>query len=188
MRALWLTHLTVLALLARNMEPAACRAAKGLFRAFLRRRRLLGWRRIGFLLQILGRLLLRGLQILNDLLQGSKARLQRFNLAVGGIKFLLMVPSQLRNRLLQEVDVALQAARAALHRLFDRADLDAGNILRMHRVREWKKRKPRRNAKSDSVGDGNLHSIILSDIADHGKLRGADRGLRAYHIETSIAR
>ena len=41
-----------------------------------------------------------------------------------------MVEVELRDRLLQEVDIALQAARAPLPGLLDRADLDAGNILR----------------------------------------------------------
>ena len=41
-----------------------------------------------------------------------------------------MVGGELRDRLLQEIDIALQATGAPLHGLFDGADFDAGNILR----------------------------------------------------------
>jgi hypothetical protein len=43
-----------------------------------------------------------------------------------------MVGVELVDRLLQEVDIALQARGAPLHGLFDGADLDAGNVLRVN--------------------------------------------------------
>ena len=45
---------------------------------------------------------------------------------------LLVIEVELRDRLLEEIDVALEAARTPLHGLFDRAYLDAGHVLRAH--------------------------------------------------------
>src|SRR5260370_16429526 len=73
------------------------------------RRAILGRRRIGFLLLILGRFLLCRLQVVNDLLQGGDGTFQTLDLPVGGIQLLLMVKPKLRDRLLQEIDVALPA-------------------------------------------------------------------------------
>src|SRR5436190_15321981 len=94
-------------------------------RTFLCRRR-----RRGFPALILGRFLLRYLQFVDDLLQGRDRAFHRFELPVGRVEFLLMVGGEFGNRLLQEIDVALQAASAPLHGLFDRAYFDAGSILR----------------------------------------------------------
>jgi hypothetical protein len=74
---------------------------------------------------------LRRLQILNDLLQGREAGSQAFDLPVPGVEFLLMLQVKLDDRLLEKLDIALQATGAPLHRFFDGADFDAGNILRM---------------------------------------------------------
>ena len=65
-----------------------------------------------------------------DLLQPRDRRLQRLDLPVRGIELLLMIARQLGDRLLQEIDIALQAGGAAFHGLLDRADFDAGNVLR----------------------------------------------------------
>ena len=56
--------------------------------------------------------------------------LQALDLTVGGVQLLLMVGGEFGDRLLQEIDIALQAAGAPLHGLFDGADFDAGNVLR----------------------------------------------------------
>ena len=53
-----------------------------------------------------------------------------FSGMVAAPKALLMVGGEFGNRLLQKVDVALQAASAPLHGLFDRAYFDAGDVLR----------------------------------------------------------
>ena len=66
------------------------------------------------------------------LLQANDRALQRLDLPVGGVDLLLMIRRQLGDRLLQEVDIALQAGGAPLHGLFDGADFDAGNVLRMN--------------------------------------------------------
>jgi hypothetical protein len=42
-----------------------------------------------------------------------------------------MIRGQLRNRLLQKIDIALQATGPPFHGLFDRAYFDTGNILRV---------------------------------------------------------
>src|SRR6478609_370080 len=55
-----------------------------------------------------------------------------------------MVRRQLVDRLLQEVDIALQAGGAPLHRLFDGADLDAGNVLRMNGRRPCRRQQRKR--------------------------------------------
>src|SRR5260370_35139132 len=95
----------------RSWSSTACRdggsaSTAALFRTILRgRRRLLCRRRINFLLQILGHLLLRGLQIVDDLLQRDEARFHALDLPVGGAAFLLMVHGELRNLLLQEDDI-----------------------------------------------------------------------------------
>ncbi|MBJ7407630.1 MAG: hypothetical protein JHD07_31795, partial [Bradyrhizobium sp.] len=75
---------------------------------------------------------LRGLEISKRLLQAGEIRFQRVDLAIGGIQLLLMIEGKLGNRLLQEVDIALQTTGTALHGLLDRADLDAGHVLREH--------------------------------------------------------
>ena len=66
---------------------------------------------------------------------GRRRDLQGFDLPVGGIELLLMVGGEFGDGLLQEIDIALQAAGAPLHGLFDGADLDTGNILRARRGR-----------------------------------------------------
>ena len=86
-------------------------------------------RRVSLLLRILVRLLLRRLQVARDLLQGCSepsARRSagwRHRASADGRR-------ELGDRLLQEIDIALQAGGAPLHGLFDGADFDAGNILR----------------------------------------------------------
>ena len=57
--------------------------------------------------------------------------LQALDLPVGGVELLLMVGAKFRDRLHQEIDIALQAAGAPLHGLFGGADFDAGNVLRV---------------------------------------------------------
>ena len=47
-----------------------------------------------------------------------------------------MVRGEFGDRLMQEVDIALQARGAPLHGLFDGADLDAGNVLRVNGRRQ----------------------------------------------------
>jgi hypothetical protein len=47
-----------------------------------------------------------------------------------------MIRGEFCDRLLQEVDIALQATGPPLHGLFDGADFGAGNILRMNARRE----------------------------------------------------
>src|SRR5579863_533995 len=89
-----------------------------------------GWR-IG-LLRIPRGLRLRGLEITHRLLQRGEIHLQRFDLTVSRIEFLLMVERQLHYCLLKKLDIALQTTGAPLHRLFDGADFDTGNVLRMH--------------------------------------------------------
>jgi hypothetical protein len=89
-------------------------------------RAILGRRRLGFFLLILDRLLL---QFLHGLLQSRDGAFQAFDLRLRGIELLLVIDAEFCNGLLQEIHVALQAAGSALHGLFDRADLDAGNIL-----------------------------------------------------------
>ena len=86
-------------------------------------------RRIGLLGVV--RRLLRRLQFVHDLLQRNNICFQRVDLTVGRVEFLLMVQSQLRDRLLKELDIALKATGAPFHRLLGGANLDAGNILRM---------------------------------------------------------
>ena len=102
-------------------------------------------------------LLLRRLQIVDDLLQAGDRALQRLDLAVGGVELLLMVDGELGDRLLQEVDIALQATGAPLHGLFDGADFDAGNILRDGPRQAaisstWRSRRP---------GDPGNHRILI---------------------------
>ena len=48
----------------------------------------------------------------------------------GGVDLLLMIEAEPGDGLLQKIHIALQAAGAALHGLFDRADFNAGNVLR----------------------------------------------------------
>ena len=85
------------------------------------------------LLRVVGRLLL---QIVRRSSAGRRRCLQRLDLPVGGVEFLLMVRGEFCDRLLQEVDIALQATGPPLHGLFDGADFDAGNVLRMNARRQ----------------------------------------------------
>src|SRR5512143_2538797 len=62
-------------------------------RPLLRRRRILDRRRLGFLLLVLARLLLRRLQLVDDLLQRGDGALEALDLTVGGVQLLLMVGS-----------------------------------------------------------------------------------------------
>src|SRR5258705_3111946 len=84
---------------------------------------------IASLLLILSRFLLRRLQVVHDLLQAGDAAFQTLDLPVRGIELLLMVSAEFCDRLLQEIDIALQATGPPLHGLFDGADFNAGNIL-----------------------------------------------------------
>src|SRR5438874_823768 len=85
--------------------------------------RILRRRRILLLLHVLRDLPLRGLEIAERLLQAGHGRLQRIDLASRGIQLLLVIKVQLGDRLLEEIDIALEAAGAALHGLLDGADL-----------------------------------------------------------------
>ncbi|MCK1421978.1 hypothetical protein IVB15_13600 [Bradyrhizobium sp. 182] len=78
---------------------------------------------------------MRSLEIGERLLQAGEARLQRVDLAIGRIQPLLMIEAELGDGLLEEIDIALEAARAPFHGLLDRADLDAGHVLRVQRQR-----------------------------------------------------
>src|SRR3954464_8866788 len=91
----------------------ACSIA-GLLR---RRQSILCSRGVGFLLLILDQLRLRRLQLVDLLLQANDGALERLDLPVGGLDFLLMVDAEFGHRLHQEIDVALQAAGAPLHGL-----------------------------------------------------------------------
>src|SRR5450755_2364305 len=64
--------------------------APALFRTILRRRRSVRRCGVGFLLLVLGRFLLRRLQLVDDLLQGGDGALQAFDLPIRSIELLLM--------------------------------------------------------------------------------------------------
>src|SRR6476660_1858364 len=119
------SRLTVLALVPTNeasrpVRPHAPRLTT-LLRAFLCRRGILCGRR-GRLLRVVNRLALRRLHVADELLQAHDRALQRLDLPVGGVEFLLMVRGEFCDRLLQEVDIALQATGPPFHGLFDGAD------------------------------------------------------------------
>ena len=152
--------------------------------AILRRRRsVLGRRRVGFLLQILCRLLLCRLQIVHDLLQTGERAFEAFDLPVGGIELLLVVEAELADRLLQEVDIALQAAGPPLHGLFDGADFDAGNVLRIGARGET--RRQQRQDEKNSPAD---HQILIQRSIHHGKLLEARAPHQRYHTDTAFGR
>src|SRR5579872_2010858 len=173
-------RLIVLALAAPERRPPAL-----LLSAFLRRRRgavfCLCRRRIGFLLQVLGNFALPRLEIVDGLLQRNGGSLQRLDLAVRGIQFLLIVGSQFSDLLLQEIDVALQTTGPPLHGLLDRADLDARHVLR---------KKFRRHRRPDHRGRGrnNNHSSDHQNLVHHANLLGGKTMRQRYHTDTSFPR
>ena len=81
------------------------------------------------LLHLLVSLLLRRLQIVDDLLQARHGAFRASICRLAASSLLLMVDAEFRDGLLQKIDIALQAAGAPLHGLFDGADFDAGNVL-----------------------------------------------------------
>src|SRR6266702_3994472 len=150
------------------------------FRAVPGRRCSIFRRRCGLLL-VVGRLLLRGLQLVHDLLQGSDGAFQVLDLPVRGIELLLMVGRKFCNCLLQEIDIALQATGPPLHGLFDGADLDAGNVLRW-RISGCQQRS--RQGSRDDESEPADHGNPRLSVAYHAKLRGASAGRERYHTET----
>src|SRR6185437_15868663 len=78
-------------------------------------------RRVSLLGEIVSHFLLRGLKIYDALLQARHHCFQCIDLPIGGIDLLLMICREPIDGVLQKVDVALQAAGAPLHGLFDRA-------------------------------------------------------------------
>ncbi len=105
---------------------------------------------------------------LDDLLQANDRALQRLDLAVGGVDLLLMIRGELGDRLLQEVDIALQAGGAPLHRLFDGADLDAGNVLRVNGRRPCG-RQQRESGEADPGHRSNHQKSSIQKHSAHGE-------------------
>src|ERR1700739_384400 len=98
-----------------------------------------------------------------------------------------MVQVKLDDRLLKKLDVALQATGAPLHRFFDGADFDAGNVLRMGDSRAQHAWRQNRDAENKPADYQDL--ISLFQCVSHGKfLASGHSPARCYHTETSIAR
>src|SRR5215831_11103391 len=79
-----------------------------LLAALLCCRRVLGLRRVGLLFLLIRRLLVPGLQVGDELLQTRNSGLQCLDLPVSGVQFLLVVRGKPGERLLKELDIALQ--------------------------------------------------------------------------------
>ena len=127
--------------------------------------------------------LLRRLQIVTVFCKRNDRALQAVDLAVGGVELLLMVATELGDRLHQEIDIALQAAGAPLHGLFDGADLDAGNVLGGCAASAARAPAlPTRRERSGRSSKSPSKAAVAVNLSRGGA------GCRRYHTETSFAR
>src|SRR3954451_17605092 len=101
---------------------AALNFGRVLLRTSFRWRRVLGGRCIGLLLELVGHFGLRSLEFIDSALLFDQRRLEYLDLTVCRIELLLLIERLFGHRLLQEIDVALQASGAAIHRLLCSAD------------------------------------------------------------------
>ncbi|MDE1936416.1 MAG: hypothetical protein KGI34_20660 [Bradyrhizobium sp.] len=138
--------------------------AKDLFIALLRRvlsSSILGGRVFGSG-RAVGGLALCDFQVIDSLLKRRDVRFQRLDCPVCGVQFLLMVQSQFGDGLLKELDIALQATGATLHRLFDGADFDTGNILRAGGAHAGCEQRREASAKAKSANQTADHQTLVS--------------------------